>query len=1015
MGEIFERPFPPQALNWTGERLTTETTGQTEIEHLHRYFFARSLCRGLDVLDIASGEGYGAAMLAQVARSVTGVEISAEAVEHAQRAYDRPNLRYLAGDARRIPLDDQSVDVVVSFETIEHFFEHDDFIAEVRRVLRPGGRFIVSSPERDVYSPAGSAPNPHHVRELTRAEFDVLLRNAFPHVALYAQRPMLGSALVPEDQSAPGPIAPMLTYERRDTKLFEASVGLPRPIYLLAIASDMEVMPNAGSLYIETSGVEAIFARAAQAKAEVQSLTERLVQEGEYAQRVQAELNRRDEQLARQVAEAQDWHQQLVRRNEAYAEVEARLAAATAEAGALRAEIGQARGQQDGLRQQAAELATVQAELAEARALLELASQHQETLEQQAAERDVTAQAELTRLHRDQAALRQALETERAALRSKLALVAQQRARQSELAQAHAALLQRHEALQREHAADRHRMAWLETEVDSLQSRHDAVLKHFDAIRTSTSWRLTGPLRGLAARHPDMILRLREFAARHPRLRRMTIRTVRGTWRMVTLRSARTPVLAAPPALLSVSPLDMPASALPAPLDQTTAQDGLRFDPRRIVLPHSATPHPEALRHGTGRRALCVGHVMPYPPRAGNEYRVHRLLHWLASDNWDVTVLLCPLPGEMPSEQQIVEAAQIYPRLIVCAHDGRVWYQLPDQDAQIVEGMRGQPVPAAAAMLGETEHGDAAAARMLQLQRSFCPDLLVELLRRLDAGLRPDMLLAEYIFMTRPFSVLRPEIVKVIDTIDVFSTKARKVEQYGVTDGLAIAEQEEAALLSRAEVLIGIQPDEAADLARLAPASEVVSIGVDFPVIEHAPPPPAQPVALLVASGNPMNVKGLRDFLRFSWPLVRQAVPEAELRVVGSVGDSLLEMPEGVRILGRVARLDTEYAMARVAINPTVAGTGLKIKTVEALCHMRPVVLWPAGAEGIWPEAKPFCHVATHWAGFARHLAWLLTDDAAAGAILAHRDTLAHAASPEVIYAPLRQALNRTIASNAHD
>lgn len=1014
MGEIFERPFPPLALTWTGERLTTETTGQTEIEHLHRYFFARSLCRGLDVLDIASGEGYGAAMLAQVARSVTGVEISAEAVDHAQRAYGRLNLRYLVGDARHIPLDDQSVDVAVSFETIEHFFEHDDFIAEIRRVLRPGGRFIVSSPERDVYSPAGSAPNPHHVRELTRAEFNVLLRSAFPHVALYAQRPMLGSALVPEDQSASGPIAPMLTYERRDTKLFEASIGLPRPIYLLAIASDVEVMPNAGSLYIETSGIEAIFARAAQAKAEVQSLTERLVQEGEYAQRVQVELNRRDEQLARQVEEAQDWHQQLVHRNEAYAEMEVRLAAANVEAEALRTEINQARGQQDELRQQTAELTTVRAELAEVRALLELASQHQKAFEQQAAERDITAQAELTRLHRDRAALRQALETERAALRSKLALVAQQKARQSELAQAHTALLQRHDALQREHVAERDRMAWLETEVGSLQTRHDALLKHFDAIRTSTSWRLTGPLRGLAVRHPDMILRLREFAARHPRLRRMTIRTIRGTWRMVTMRSVRTPVIATPPVLLSVSQPDTPASALLEPIGQVTVQDGLRFNPRRILLPQSATPHPEALRHGTGRRALCVGHVMPYPSRAGNEYRVHRLLHWLASDGWDVTVLLCPLPGEMPSEQQIVEAAQVYPRLIVCAHDGRVWYQFPDQDAHLVEGLRGQPVPAAAAMLGETEHGDAAAVRMLQLQRSFCPDLLVEILRRLDVGLRPDMLLAEYIFMTRPFSLLRPEIVKVIDTIDVFSTKARKVEQYGVTDGLAIAEQEEAALLSRAEILIGIQPDEAADLVRLAPASEVVSIGVDFPVIEQAPPP-ARPVVLLVASGNPMNVKGLRDFLRFSWPLVRQAVPEAELRVVGSVGDSLLEVPEGVQILGRVARLDAEYAMARVAINPTVAGTGLKIKTVEALCHLRPVVLWPAGVEGIWPEAKPFCHVAMHWAGFARHLAWLLTDDAAAGAILAHRDTLAHAASPEVIYAPLRQALNRTIASNAHD
>src|SRR5438046_354833 len=149
MGEIFERTKPASALPWTGERLTTDVSGQVEIEHLHRYFFARVLCRDLDVLDIASGEGYGAALLAQVARSVVGVEISNEAVAHAQAAYHQPKLRYIQGDARKIPLPDSSVDAVVSFETIEHFYEHEAFVAEVKRVLRPNGFFIVSSPETE--------------------------------------------------------------------------------------------------------------------------------------------------------------------------------------------------------------------------------------------------------------------------------------------------------------------------------------------------------------------------------------------------------------------------------------------------------------------------------------------------------------------------------------------------------------------------------------------------------------------------------------------------------------------------------------------------------------------------------------------------------------------------------------------------------------------------------------------------------------------------------------------------
>ena len=79
MGEIFARPFPVTALPFTGERLTSEFGGQTEMEHLHRYMLARHLCRGRDVLDIASGEGYGAALLGQVASTVIGVEVAEDA------------------------------------------------------------------------------------------------------------------------------------------------------------------------------------------------------------------------------------------------------------------------------------------------------------------------------------------------------------------------------------------------------------------------------------------------------------------------------------------------------------------------------------------------------------------------------------------------------------------------------------------------------------------------------------------------------------------------------------------------------------------------------------------------------------------------------------------------------------------------------------------------------------------------------------------------------------------------
>jgi SAM-dependent methyltransferase len=252
MGEIFRRETAEHPEPFTGERLTTAVGGQVQIEHYHRYLFARSLVPGLDVLDVASGEGYGSALLAQVARSVVGVEYSQPTVHGAAGNFARPNLRFLQADARALPLADGCVDAVVSFETIEHFDRQDAFLREVRRVLRPDGRFIVSTPDRDVYSPAGSAANPFHVHELSRLEFASLLRGTFRHVLVMQQRALIGSALLGETGSP----APPLVFDRRGETHFEACAGLPRAPYVIAVASDREPPPLPSSLYIDRSDLD---------------------------------------------------------------------------------------------------------------------------------------------------------------------------------------------------------------------------------------------------------------------------------------------------------------------------------------------------------------------------------------------------------------------------------------------------------------------------------------------------------------------------------------------------------------------------------------------------------------------------------------------------------------------------------------------------------------------------------------------------------------------------------------
>lgn len=254
MGEIFPRERAKTELHFTGERMTGSIRGQIEIEHLHRYFLAREMARGQEVLEIACGEGYGAAMMAQVATSVLGMDVSIEAVAHAARNYKRDNLRFALGDARKLDAPDASVDLLTSFETLEHFYEHELFYAEARRVLRPGGKLLISTPEREVYSPEGSRANMHHVRELSRAEFEAGLRAVFPHVVLMAQRPMIGSVLVATEPAAAEPRT--MTFEQRGEDAFETNEGLPRGVYLVAVCSDQPVTVPLATHYIATSRLD---------------------------------------------------------------------------------------------------------------------------------------------------------------------------------------------------------------------------------------------------------------------------------------------------------------------------------------------------------------------------------------------------------------------------------------------------------------------------------------------------------------------------------------------------------------------------------------------------------------------------------------------------------------------------------------------------------------------------------------------------------------------------------------
>lgn len=191
-------------LEWTGERLVTDVEGVIGVaEHLHRYALATRFVAGKHVLDIASGEGYGSNLLSKVAARVTGVDISADAVHHAKKKYASlaVNLNFKQGNAAQIPLEDDSVDVVTSFETLEHTTEHEAFFKEIRRVLKPNGLLIISTPDTVTYKQREPI-NPYHVKELDTQQFMKLVNAHFAHSTFLQQRCVVGSFLSPLDSAS---------------------------------------------------------------------------------------------------------------------------------------------------------------------------------------------------------------------------------------------------------------------------------------------------------------------------------------------------------------------------------------------------------------------------------------------------------------------------------------------------------------------------------------------------------------------------------------------------------------------------------------------------------------------------------------------------------------------------------------------------------------------------------------------------------------------------------------------
>lgn len=228
--------------NWTGERLETFIYNRIAIEHLHRYAIATDYVKGKVVLDIASGEGYGVNLMSKKASFVYGVDIDKSSVSQAKLKYKEENIEFLEGSTSAIPLEDNSIDIVVSFETIEHHDEHDEMMLEIKRVLKPNGLLIFSTPDKLHYSDNRNLINEFHVKELYKEEFCDLALKYFNKMQLLSQIFNNGSSIVQEDK-----------YQKDLNFYYGNYFGIKNrvinPMFLIIIASDVDFQKQNSSIF----------------------------------------------------------------------------------------------------------------------------------------------------------------------------------------------------------------------------------------------------------------------------------------------------------------------------------------------------------------------------------------------------------------------------------------------------------------------------------------------------------------------------------------------------------------------------------------------------------------------------------------------------------------------------------------------------------------------------------------------------------------------------------------------
>ncbi len=225
----------------TGERYTPGYDSiENGIEHWHRYLYANEIVENMSVLDIACGTGYGSHLLSLKANNVVGIDINKQAINLARNKYKNNNLSFKVGSVTSIPIEGRNLfDIIVSYETIEHVSEEDQvlFMKEIKRLLKPDGLLLVSTPNKEVYTDETGYKNQFHIKEFYKNEYFDFLSKFFKDVKFVEQKTFLASYIWSEKYEQNHFKNYQLIYKDGQLEI-DNNTKIGR--YVIAICSDIE-------------------------------------------------------------------------------------------------------------------------------------------------------------------------------------------------------------------------------------------------------------------------------------------------------------------------------------------------------------------------------------------------------------------------------------------------------------------------------------------------------------------------------------------------------------------------------------------------------------------------------------------------------------------------------------------------------------------------------------------------------------------------------------------------------